>query len=158
MSQDPEGWSNGVPQTVRDLMQRTVVSISPSASIRELARLLRARGVSGVPVVADDGLVVGTVSVTDLTWLSDWFMPDDSGGRTRTRVADTLDERTVGEVMTPDVFGVAPDASLNDLAKFFARTGLHRAVVLEGGRLAGIVSITDLFGLVVEEIDVGEPV
>jgi CBS domain-containing protein len=48
--------------------------------------------------------------------------------------------------MTGDVFGVAPDATISDLAAYFARTGLGRAVVLENGELRGIVSVSDLLG------------
>lgn len=59
------------PTTVADLMRRDVVSISPRAPLRELAVLLRKHRISGAPVVDDDGLVVGAVSVSDLLWLAE---------------------------------------------------------------------------------------
>jgi CBS domain-containing protein len=46
------------------------------------------------------------------------------------------------------VFGVPPEASVGELLDFFARTGLHRALVLEGGRVVGIVTTTDLLELI----------
>jgi len=130
-------------------MHREVVTVSPSASIRELADVLRTADVSGVPVV-EDGRVIGTVSVTDLMWLGDsrsLFVGDEAQ---RAQAARRLNERTVREVMTADVFGVAPDASLADLAAFFARSGLGRAIVQRDGELLGIVSVTDLLELIAD--------
>jgi predicted transcriptional regulator len=54
----------------------------------------------------------------------------------------------VRDVMSPDVFGVEPDSSLAELARFCSRTGLGRAVVLEHAKLVGIVSVIDLLGLI----------
>ena len=52
--------------------------------------------------------------------------------------------------MTPDVFGVEPDATIAELAAFFARTGLGRAPVLEDGKLVGIVSVIDLLTILAD--------
>lgn len=140
---------HSVPCTVAGLMEEEVVTASPSTSVRELTRLLRRHRISGVPVVDEDGRVVGTVSVSDLMWLSDWFA---EGAREGRRAAtDHLEEKTVADVMTPDVFGVPPEASLRELSRFFSRTGLGRAVVLDRGNLVGIVSVIDLLGLIADQ-------
>jgi CBS-domain-containing membrane protein len=128
-------------------MSDTVVTISADASIRDFVGLLREHGVSGVPVVDEVDTVVGTASVTDLLWLSDLIVPDAADRDARLRARE-LDEGAVRDIMTPDVFGVEPTASLTDLGRFFTRTGLHRALVLDKGRLVGIVSVTDLVGLI----------
>lgn len=147
VQRDPEG--HEMPSSVSDLMQTDVMGISPTASLRQLAGLLWRNGISGVPVVDDEGTVVGTVGISDLTWVAGLFAEDDVDPK----AADELDERTVRDIMTPDVFGVGPAASLAELADFFARTGLRRAVVLEDGQLAGIVSVTDLLGLIVDDAE-----
>jgi CBS domain-containing protein len=56
--------------TVRDLMQTEVVTISPEATVRELARLLADTGISGVPVVGPGGTVLGVVSSSDVVRLA----------------------------------------------------------------------------------------
>lgn len=141
-----------LPRTVADLMRRKVVTVSPSATVRELVDLLRTEGISGVPVVDQDGKVVGTVSSSDLMWLSDWLAgEEDDSGEGRARTAQQLAVKHVSDVMTPDVFGVAPDASVEELARFFARTGVGRAVVLERDKLVGIVSVIDLFALIADQ-------
>jgi CBS domain-containing protein len=141
--------AGSAPSTVADLMNRDVVTVSPSTSLRELVRLFRRHGISGAPVANAALEVVGMVSETDLMWLADRFAEGgtsgDPAGATR-----HLDERTVGDVMTADVFGVGPRATLRELAAFFARTGLGRAVVLEGGKLLGIVSVIDLLAVLAD--------
>lgn len=61
-----------------------------------------------------------------------------------------LDEVTVEEIMTPAVFDVSPDTPLPDLAAFLLRGRIHRAVVVEDGRLAGIVTAFDVLRAVAE--------
>ena len=134
------------PRSVTDLMQTDVVTIGPEASLAELAGLMRRHSVSGLPVVDGEGRVVGTVSVTDLIWLSDRVRPTAGAVRESGRWED-LDRTTVREIMTPDAFGVPPRCGLDELLEFFSRTGLHRALVLEEGRVIRVVSMTDLLVL-----------
>lgn len=145
----PESRRSGAPRVVADLMTYPVVTISPDASVQELARVLARAGVSGLPVVEADDTVLGTVSVADILWLSDRLVPLlTGGGRPATFDRRPLDLGTVREIMSPDVFGLEPDASMEELCEFFSRTGLHRAPVLEEGKLVGIVSISDLLPLI----------
>jgi CBS domain-containing protein len=135
------------PSTVADVMRRDVVTVSPSASIRELARLLREHQISGVPVV-EGGRLVGTVSVKDILWLSEAPSLFAEDPVERARAAERLDQRTVGEIMSASVFGVGPDVTLAELATFFARSALGRAIVQRDGVLLGLVSATDLIALI----------
>ncbi len=50
---------------LKDLMQRTVVSVSPDLTLRELTEVLTEQEVSGAPVVTG-GVVVGVISMTDI--------------------------------------------------------------------------------------------
>lgn len=128
------------PRTVSDIMRRELVSILPDATVRDLIRSLRDHGIGGMPVIDESGNVLGTVSSTDLLWLATTELPDAPGFL----AVDTLFGRTVREIMTPDVFGVSPDASLQELRSFFARTGVHRALVLDDGAPVGIVVLSDV--------------
>jgi CBS domain-containing protein len=140
------------PSSVADLMRRDVVTVGPETSIRELAQCLREAGVSGVPVV-EDGRVVGTVSVSDVMWLGDVRSLFEGDEDQRAAAARRLDGRTVREIMSGQVFGVGPQASLAELASFFARTGLGRAIVSRDRELLGIVSVTDLLDLIAARPD-----
>jgi CBS domain-containing protein len=132
--------------SIAELMKRDVVTISPDATVRELVRVLRDEGIGGMPVVDRNGTVVGMVSSTDVLWLA--VAADDAGARAFLS-ADDLAHRRVRDIMTPDVFGVAPDASASDLRRFFARTGVQRALVLDDGKIVGIVVLSDVLGTLV---------
>lgn len=125
-------------------MRRDVVTVSPSTSLRELVRMLRHHGISGAPVVDPARKVVGMVSESDLMWLADRLASEAGASRDPAGATQLLDEKTVADIMTADVFGVGPEASLPELARFFARTGLGRAAVSQNGDLLGIVSIIGL--------------
>jgi CBS domain-containing protein len=127
-------------------MRRDVITVSPSATIRDVVRLFRRHGISGAPVVDDRGLAIGMISESDLTWLMSRFVWNGTDGPPGDATAN-LSDLIVSDVMTGDVFGVAPDSTMSELAAFFARTGLGRAVVLENGELRGIVSVSDLLGV-----------
>jgi CBS domain-containing protein len=135
-----------VSASIAELMKRDVVTISPDATVRELVRILRDEGIGGMPVVDRNGTVVGMVSSTDVLWLA---VAAEDGGTRAFLSADDLAHRRVRDIMTPDVFGVPPDASASDLRRFFARTGVQRALVLDDGKIVGIVVLSDVLGTLV---------
>lgn len=55
---------------VRDIMQRSVATVTPEMTIKELAQFWARHGISGAPVCELDGQVVGVVSATDLVRLT----------------------------------------------------------------------------------------
>ena len=83
-----------------------------------------------------------------------FFLPEDSpfsGERLLDQFAESeLDAALVSEIMTPVAFSVGPDDSLKELAEFLVRGRIHRAVVVEGDRLRGIVSSADVLRAVAD--------
>jgi CBS domain-containing protein len=57
---------------------------------------------------------------------------------------EAYDEFTVRDIMTPVVFSVRPRTTLPELARFLLRARIHRALVMERGRLVGIVTTFDV--------------
>ncbi|MFF4161241.1 CBS domain-containing protein [Streptomyces sp. NPDC001678] len=112
------------PRTVGEVMTREVAYARPGTSVRDLARLLDRRRISGVPVVDRDDKVVGVVSRKDLS----------------ARVA----ERASGLMSTPAVT-VHPEKRVPDAARVMERHRVNRLpVVDEEDRLIGIVTRSDL--------------
>jgi CBS domain-containing protein len=134
----------------KDLMTTRVAAIGPGATVREAARLMIERGVSGLPVVDDDNRVIGMVTEGDLvrrrelgtepagSW---WLVALAEGAARDYRKSHAV---LVRDVMTRPVFGVRPAASLRVIAKLMQERGVKRVPVLEAGRLVGIVSRADL--------------
>jgi len=68
----------------------------------------------------------------------------------RSMEADPLDRHTAAEIMTRDVVALPPDAEIHVAAERMLRERVHRVLVMEDGRLAGVVSSTDVLRAVAE--------
>jgi CBS domain-containing protein len=77
----------------------------------------------------------------------------DVGERFRdvgTAAWDLLAEHTVSEAMSRRVAALTPDASVRAAADVMQRTGVHRVLVMDGAKLAGIVSALDIANAVAQ--------
>jgi CBS domain-containing protein len=123
-----------VPATVREIMQTDVVTVPPGMRISELVPVLLGERITGAPVVSDAGKLVGVVSATDVL----------REAATGSLPADVFGDRRVRDIMTPAAFTVHPDESPAEVGRFFRRGRVHRALVMEGGVLLGIVTPYDV--------------
>src|SRR5690606_22494804 len=110
----------------RDVMTREVVSIRPDQSLADVVNLLLQRQVSGMPVIDQDGRLVGIISEYDIiAWEEKRArvaaaMAEGSGAMLlglHSRSAQELRERKVAEVMTRQVVSVAPDTPVSAIAR-----------------------------------------
>jgi CBS-domain-containing membrane protein len=115
---------------VRDVMTSKVHSMGSDTSVADAARRLTELRVGGAPVV-DGDRIVGVISKSDLV---DPRSGLASGGA-----------RRVGEVMTHFALTVRPDDPATLAISRMLDASIHRVVVVgEGGKLAGILSSTDV--------------
>jgi CBS domain-containing protein len=56
----------------------------------------------------------------------------------------SFDDHTVADIMTQATFTVRPQATIRELSRFLIRARIHRALVVEGGKLVGIVTAFDV--------------
>jgi CBS domain-containing protein len=147
----------------RDIMTSEVVSVRPDVPIRQIARLLRDKGISAVPVVDDGGAPVGMVSEGDLVGRDeqarearrDWWLTLLAEGTDLS--PDFLaslrkDGTRAREVMSAPVVTVAENADLRDVARLLTEHRIKRVPVVRDGRIVGIVSRADLLrAMTVEE-------
>ncbi|MCC6998797.1 MAG: CBS domain-containing protein [Deltaproteobacteria bacterium] len=139
----------------KDVMTRKVATIPPEASIATLIERLRTTRFSGFPVVDGAGKVHGLISQNDvLRALAAGASADfqavkrkasvrllERGGTTSARSVLALKVR---DLMTPKIIGCAPTDALAKVAKLMVSKRVHRVVVLERGKVAGLISATDL--------------
>jgi CBS domain-containing protein len=136
----------------RDLMVSPVVTVQPSASVKEVAKLLLEQGISAVPVVDEQGKLVGVVSEGDLLHRSEigserrrsWWLLGLTDEETLAAEYVKAHARKVADVMTRKVITAAPDASLHELATLMEANAIKRVPIVEDGRLVGIVSRANL--------------
>ncbi|HEY3074840.1 MAG TPA: CBS domain-containing protein [Burkholderiales bacterium] len=145
----------------RDVMTQPVLSVAPEASVREVAALLLERRISGVPVADAAGRVLGVVSEGDFIRRPE--IETDLPGSRWLRYFTSLDEqardyikthgRTAADIMTAPAVTVAADAPLALVARLMTSRGVKRLPVVEGDRLIGIVTRTDLLRAVYRQLE-----
>ncbi len=124
---------------VRDIMTTSVVTVRPGTPYREIAARFREHRVSGFPVTAEDGTVIGVVSESDLLALA--------AGRHR-RGHRAAGQVTAGDLMTHPAVTVNPDNPVQAAARLMHSRRLQRLPVVDRkGRLQGIVSRSDVLSV-----------
>jgi CBS domain-containing protein len=63
---------------------------------------------------------------------------------------DRLSEHAVGEIMTRKLCFLPPDATVKEAARYMVDRDIHRVLVMDGARLLGIVSTTDIMRAVAD--------
>jgi len=136
---------------VADVMTTLVVSVRPDTGYQRVADLLVQHAISAVPVVDEEGTVLGVVSEADLLPKLNYpeHVPVHPLVSRRRRAANrrALGD-TAGELMTSPAETIAVSATLAQAARRLEAARVRRLpVVDEAGRLVGIVSRRDLVRL-----------
>lgn len=140
--------AGGTMLRVKDIMTSHLATATPDTSLREAIAILADNHVSGVPVL-QGGKVVGVFSATDLlAYITDLNAGPPSEALRHRRTS--LDEVTVSELMTRDVKSLTPNCSVEQAADFMRHNQIHRVLVIDGVKLVGIVSTTDVAKAVAE--------
>jgi predicted transcriptional regulator len=126
------------PITASDLMNPLVLAVPSELTVTELAAFLLDNEITGAPVQDASGRLIGVVSVVDVA------------GVLAREPGDEQPE-TVTDLMSPGIISVREDASVAEVASLMLTKHLHRVVVLRGEEAVGIISTSDLLGLLLEE-------
>jgi CBS domain-containing protein len=185
------------PITAADLMNPEVLTVREDWTVEQLADFLIGHEISGAPVEAEDGRLVGVVSLRDIVAFAEEDAEDGSDDaeeadgdgpqeNAETAPGDTPaaapapadaagsdffsrgwedeewseedledlelgdDDLLVEDIMTPQVFSVSPDTTVSEIASLMLKEHLHRLLVIEDGKPRGIISTSDLLGLLVD--------
>jgi CBS-domain-containing membrane protein len=135
------------------IMTSPVVTVTPDTSVKEIAETLYRSRISAVPVV-DSGRLVGLVSEADLLHRSEigtdrfsapesWWLRLFSTDRTPEQYVKSHGRRA-RDIMTRDVATVGPHTPVAEIATLLETRGIKRVPVVDGERLVGIVSRSNL--------------
>jgi CBS domain-containing protein len=115
---------------IRDVMTESVVTAVPDSSVREVAELMRERNVGSVVLVDETAAPVGFITDRDLAL---------------SVIADGRDygDRAADHASSP-VITAGPGTALAEAADVMVRNAVRRLVVVDGGRLTGIVTLDDI--------------
>lgn len=116
---------------VQDLMAAAVIVAGDEETLGEVREKMATHRISAVPVVDREGALVGIITATDL-------------------VTDFPPAIPVSRVMARKVHTLPVDASVRDAARLMREDRHHHIVIMEGDRIAGILSAFDLLRLIEE--------
>ena len=132
-------------------MTREVVTVGPDTSAKYAAAVMADRGFAALPVVDDEGRVIGIVAEADV--LRDRLPQDPRLHLRREAAVESPPALLVRGVMTSPARTVPLTADVADVARLFLHAGLRSLPVVDGDRLVGIVSRRDLLRILVRPDD-----
>ena len=137
---------------VQDVMSVPVVSVAPSTSIRDAARLMLMRRISGLPVVKTDGTIVGIVSEGDFLRRKElgtevkrprWLELLVGPGKAADEYVHTHGCKVV-EIMSENVVTAEPTTPLETVIETMTKRRIKRLPVVVEGKVVGIVTRSDI--------------
>jgi len=132
---------------VKDAMTPNPLTVQPTNSVRTVLKVMRDTGFEALPVT-EDGQLVGIVTAWDLLMA----LAGDEGSPEAAR------ETKVGDIMARDVVSVNPGDIIEEAACLMRRHDVSALPVLdESQRLVGIVTESDIYGVLVDMLGLREP-
>ncbi len=116
----------------RDIMTRKVYTISPDASVQEVAQLLSRKRISGAPVVDKDGKMVGVITQADII------------GKVN------REDLCVADIMSSEIITVEEETRVGQIAMLLTERQVKRVPVTRNGKLVGIVCRADIVDAVAQ--------
>ena len=133
------------------------------ATVPEMARLMGTHHISGLPVVDDQGALIGIVTELDMMLRNanlhvprylrvlDVMIPLGNPREFDEEIRRALGT-TAADLMTPDVVTVESTTDLAELATLMVEKRVNPVPVVDGGRMVGIVSRSDFVELMAQDI------
>jgi len=141
--------------TAGDIMTTQIHTVHQDSEIKALAKIFVERKVNALPVVDDDGLLVGMVTQTDLVEqdkplhiptvisLFDWVIYLESPKKFSEAVRKVT-ARKVGEICTVDVVTCSPETPVSEVASLMVDNKVHLVPVLKEELMVGVVARLDV--------------
>jgi CBS domain-containing protein len=107
----------------KDIMTRDVITVSPTATIKNLAMTLIKNQISGAPVAGRNGKIIGVVSEADIV---------------------AKKGKDVKTIMSKNIISVTEETAVEDIAKLMTTHRIKRLPVMRGSEVVGIVSRADI--------------
>lgn len=117
-------------EKIKDIMSKTVVSVMPSTTVQDAAKLMQQNNIGSVPVVSG-GEVKGILTDRDIILRCVAFGKDPSQVRSE-------------DIMTSHVACLTPEQPVQDAMSMMATEQVRRLPVVENGVIQGIVSFSDV--------------
>lgn len=139
----------------KDIMSKEVITVHKNDTIAEIAKVLVDQSISGVPVVDDEGFLVGIVSEGDLLHKETTpRIPDYinllgaiiyyNGVEQYNADFKKLMAEQASSIMTKKVVSISEETDVDDIAKLMLQHGIKRIPCVKDNKVIGIISRRDL--------------
>jgi len=142
-------------KNVAEIMTKELITVRKETTIRELAELFVTHRISSLPVVDDNGSLIGIVTESDLVEQSknvhlptvislfDWVIYLESE-KSLEKELQKMGGRTVGDIYQKNTASIAGSASLSEAADMMSSRHTNSLPVVDDGNLVGIVARIDI--------------
>jgi len=139
----------------RDIMTTEVITVKRETSLKDLAKILYEKHINGVPVVDDDGALIGIICESDLirkdkklhiptvVTLFDAVFYLESPRRLKEEL-QRINATSVGDLYTKKVVTVRGDTPVEEIATLMTEKKIYTIPVVDGERIVGIIGKADL--------------
>lgn len=139
----------------KDIMTTEVITVSPSTTVEELAKIFIDHRISGAPVVGDGGELIGIVTENDLIRrnkrlhiptvirIFDLLIPIEGESRIENEIK-RITAKTVSDICIREVVTIGEDSTIQDISTIMAERNMHLLPVIAGGKIVGIVGKIDI--------------
>lgn len=132
---------------VREVMTSTPITVSPEASLQHALDLLDKYQVHELPVVEHGGRMIGIVTSGDLKLLTPAYPLFPA----QEEIRQALRDLKVATAMTVEPVVIGPEATLLEATRLLFEHSIGSLLVTEGDRLLGILSVTDILRIIIEQ-------
>jgi CBS domain-containing protein len=136
------------------IMSTDLETVGPDDTLETARQLMHDRRISHLPVVDDEGRLVGLLTLTDVLAATDSFLRDEDSRLHPGQIP-------IRDVMVSDVVTVDEHAGIRQAALFLEKHRIGCLPVVTDGELKGIITDTDFVGVAInllEQVEASEPV
>ena len=146
---------------VKEIMTKEVVTLTPDANAKEALEILFKRKISGLPVVDNEGKLLGMFTEKDILTYTlpsyienvGRFIYEENPKSTKKKLAD-LSNIKVSQIMRKDVVTVSGDTTLCEVAHMMLTQKARRIPVLDNsGKISGIIARGDIVRALIKEAE-----
>ena len=138
---------------VRDYMTTNVTTLTDDLRLLDAALMIRRTGKRHLPIVsAIDGKLVGIISDRDISRLA----PSILSNQTEEEYNRVFEDTPIITAMTKSPMTISPDAPITEAVQILYSKKIGALVAIEGGELKGILTISDMLGLLNELLTGGD--
>jgi CBS domain-containing protein len=135
-----------------DVMVSKVITVGPDSSVQHVASTLLANRISAVPVIDEQGKLIGIISEGDLMRRPEagtvgrhsWWLQLIMSNRAKAMEYVKTHSRKAADLMTRRVITATPDTPLDEIATLLERNRIKRVPIMRDGKVVGIVSRANL--------------